>query len=348
AVCKTRSRVEQYLLANHVECLHLPGRSRVSISSLGFVSDLLKTREIDVVHVHYHKDIWIPSIVLRNDRQRKLFLSIYMGVVGKNDFLHRWIYRRVNAIFTSSRALNEILPERYPVLPEKIHLLPYGRKIGSYRRDDAKRKAIRDCYHIRDDEILVGTMVRIDPGKGALDFARSFLYLDPQARSRVKFIIVGEPTRKGRGTPGESPYEPHCEAYLHEIESYIAREQIGDRLLLAGFQDDLVAFLSAMDLFVFPSRDELYSLVVLDAMAMNLPVIAARAGGNLLQVNDGQSGLMYEAGNSADLASRIMHYLQNPDAGPRHAAAARSFVERQHDMKNTIEQLIGFYTAPPC
>ncbi len=308
-----------------------------------YVRNLLKTKNVDVVHVHFHRDIWIPSMVLRNDRQRKLFLSVYMGVFSKNDLLHRWIYGRVDAIFTSSQSLNALLPERYPVSKETIFLLPYGRRIENYREDQTVRKSMRERLHVRDDELLVGTIVRIDPGKGALDFARSFLYLDQQSRSKIKYLIVGEPTRRGVRKRGESPYEPHCEKYLREIESLIASEGLTEQIILAGYQADVIGCLNAMDIFAFPSHDELYSLVMLDAMAMGLPIIATRAGGNLEQITDGINGSLFEVGNSEDLALRIRNYIDHPDLRKKHGDAARSFVDRRHDMNATIRQLLKFY-----
>ncbi|HTK81774.1 MAG TPA: glycosyltransferase family 4 protein [Bacteroidota bacterium] len=346
AVCKPHSKVEAFLLERGVECIHLPNYSKVSFSSLRFVNELLNRRKIEVVHVHFHKDIWIPSMALRNDRHCRLFLSVYMGVFSKNDILHRWIYRRVNAIFTSSHRLNAILPERYPVPKEKIHYLAYGRRLERYRTDSLRRSALRRHYGVREDELLVGTMVRIDPGKGALDFARSFSYLEPSLQSKVKYIIVGEPTRMSRSRTGESPYEPGCVAYLQEINSFIEQSTLSGKILMAGFQEDVVGTLSAMDVFVFPSRDELYSLVMLDAMAMQLPVVAANAGGNLEQVSDGATGLLYEVGDSKALAKQVECYAQDAGLRKRHGSAARQFVESHHDMETTINQLVQYYSTP--
>ena len=117
----------------------------------------------------------------------------------------------------------------------------------------------------------------------------------------------------------------------------------GKKIFLAGFQSDLIGYLSAMDIFVFPSRDEMYSLVVLDAMCMGLPVVAARAGGNIRQIDDGTSGLLYEVGDSKDLAAKLTRYLQDPALRRQHGTAARKFVEERHSMKDTVKELLRFY-----
>ena len=343
AICKPGSKIEEFLRARNVECSHLPNSSKFSFSSLKFVDNLLRERNVEVVHVHFHKDIWLPSMALRNDPHRKLFQSVYMGIFSKNDLLHRWVYRRVNAIFTSSHRHNAVLPQRLPVPKEKFHYLPYGRLLERYTVDPAKRAALRKRYNILDHELLVGTMVRIDPGKGALDFARSFSYLDRAQQSIAKYIIFGEPTRKGQRKADESPFEPHCEAYLHEIQSFIEKEHLTEKIILAGHQDDAAGNLSAMDLFVFPSRDELYSLVMLDAMATGLPIVATRAGGNLEQITDGVNGVHFDVGDSQDLARKISYYFGHPELRTQHGAAARAFVAQHHDMNNTISRLLKYY-----
>ena len=114
-----------------------------------------------------------------------------------------------------------------------------------------------------------------------------------------------------------------------------------------GFQDDLIGYLSAFDIFVFPSRDELYSLVVLDAMGMELPILAARAGGNLYQITDGVNGLLYTVSDSRDLAAKLSRYLLDPDLRREHGKTGRAGLERQHDMKQIISKLLNIYSDRP-
>ncbi|TAK58861.1 MAG: glycosyltransferase family 1 protein, partial [Bacteroidetes bacterium] len=261
----------------------------------------------------------------------------------KRDIFHRFIYSRVNAIFTSSVEMNKVLPERYPVPASKIHYLPYGRVVEGYKRDEQKREAIRTKHNIAPDDVVIGAMMRIDPGKCVMDFVESFLHLDTTVRHKVKYLIVGEPTRKRASSPSESPFEPHCEEYYFKIKQFIKANHLEANIILCGFQSDIVGYLSAMDVFVFPSRDELFSLVVLDAMAMKLPVIAAAAGGNLHQVTDGVTGFLFPVGDSRELALKIQQYLLHPELKAQHGNSAREFVVQHHDMNHAVNQLLKFY-----
>jgi glycosyltransferase involved in cell wall biosynthesis len=347
AICNQSSRAEAFLRARGVEVLHLPNGRPLSPASIFFVRRLVRARGIDVVHVHYHRDIWPASFALMGDSLRRLILSIYMGVPPKRDPLHRLIFRRVDAIITSSEELNSRLPDLYSVPQSRVRFVPYGRQLARYRRDEKSRARIRAEYGISPDELLVGTMVRIDPGKGVMDFAGSFPYIETNLRSAVVYMIVGEPTRKGEKGRVGSPFEEEGEEYLRELESFIAGGGLGKKVLLAGFQNDLIGYLNAMDVFVFPSRNELYSLVVLDAMGMELPVVAAAAGGNLAQIEDGVTGLLYRVADSRDLAAKLSRYLSDPALRREHGRAARTRVEESHDMTKTIGSLLDIYGGRP-
>ncbi len=343
AICKPNSRIEEFLKQNQIQCFYMPSHKKVSLASIRLIKSIVREHRIDVLHVHFGKDIWPASLALIGDNKQKLFFSNYMGATKKKDILHRIIYSRFNAIFTSSSRLADQLKDMYPVPASKIHLLPYGRHIESYRRDEATRGQIRATFGVKDDEVLAGTMVRIDPQKGPLDFVKSFVHINASLRSKIKFIVVGEPTRRGNAKPGESPFEPICEAYFEQIKDFIAKNELHDKVILAGFQNDVIGYLGAMDIFVFPSHNELYSLAVLDAMCMKLPVVATRAGGNLEQVTENLNGLFYKVGDSMDLAEKLSLYLSQPELRKQHGEKARQFVQEKHDMDVMIKKLMEFY-----
>ncbi|MFI5250952.1 MAG: glycosyltransferase family 4 protein [Bacteroidota bacterium] len=343
AVTKPNSKIHQFLSARGIQCEFLPGYGKIDIGAVKTVQLLIKRYKVQVVHVHFHSDVWIASIAVRKDRRTKLYLSIYMGVGKKRDIFHRWIYSRVDGIFSSSLDLNSRLHTLYPVNKEKIHYLPYGRIVDDYVIDSTKREEIRTRHRINPDDLVAGTMVRIDTGKGVIDFIKSFMYLSEADRTKLKFLIVGEPTRKATQVTGESPFESHSENYYREMIDYVNRNNLSEKIIFTGYQDDTIGYLSAMDIFVFPSRDELYSLVVLDAMCMHLPVVAARAGGNLKQITDGVNGMLFNVADSSDLAAKLTCYIASPVLRQEHGNAARRFVEKEHSMKQIVNRLMLFY-----
>ncbi len=342
-ICLPGSRVEEYLKGHAIPSKTLPDASPASLRSVNVLKHLIRRGGVDVVHAHFHRDIWPSALALTFDEERKLFLSVYMGVPKKKDILHRFIYRRLNGLFTSSRELCRRLPSLYPVAESIVHYLPYGRTISDTPRDEEKRRKIREELGCGETDFLVGTMVRIDPGKCVMDFVGSFPYLDSDLKNRTRYLIIGEPTRKSKLRGSESPFEKQSELYLEDLKRFVYEQGIAERVIFAGYQSDVRGYLSAMDVFVFPSRDELYSLVVLDAMESGLAVVAAAAGGTLDQIEDNKSGLLYRVGDSKELAAQIRTYLLSPDLRRSHGAKARTFVKEHHSMDQMISRLTGYY-----
>jgi hypothetical protein len=150
AVTKPHSKVDVFLAEHKVPRVHLPSYSPVSIRSVIFLRSLITKRNINIVHAHFHKDIWPASLTLRNDKSRGLFFSVYMGVASKDDFWHRFIFKRVDGFFTSSEAWSNQLPKVFAVSPDKVHCLPYGRTLDRYVVDTEKRSVIRSIFNVSD------------------------------------------------------------------------------------------------------------------------------------------------------------------------------------------------------
>jgi glycosyltransferase involved in cell wall biosynthesis len=342
-VCKPHSKVEEFLKQHDIPFVYLPSYLQVSVRTIWFLRKLLRKHNIQIIHAHFHKDIWPASLAVKHDRTRKLFFSVYMGIGSKDDFWHRYIFRRVNGFITSSKTWRNHLPKVFAVPDDTVYHIPYGRFLERYTVDQQKRQTIRSLFGFTPKDTVIGTMVRIDPGKGVVDFVESFLCLEKEKQPNVKYLIVGEPTRKRRVKPGESPFEPRCEEYWQQLQFYIREHHLETKICFAGFQHDTIGYLSAMDIFVFPSRNELFSLVMLDAMSLSLPIVASREGGNLEQVEEGVSGLLYETAQPKNLAEQLSRYLDNPALQLQVGKAGRAYVEINHNMKKTINRLIELY-----
>lgn len=93
------------------------------------------------------------------------------------------------------------------------------------------------------------------------------------------------------------------------------------------------------DIVVVPSVwDEPYGLVAVEAMAAALPVVASRAGGLPMNVRDGETGLLFAPGDSAELALRLASLLDDPALRARMGAAGRARVEAENDWAAIIQR----------
>jgi glycosyltransferase involved in cell wall biosynthesis len=116
---------------------------------------------------------------------------------------------------------------------------------------------------------------------------------------------------------------------------------------------DLAQAYAASDAFIFPAANETLGNVVLEAMASGLPVVAARSGGVLDNVSDGQNGLLFEPNDRAALVQQTRRLIADPElaARLRHAArayaASRTWGEVLDDLLDNYTALIEHHRTPP-
>jgi len=126
------------------------------------------------------------------------------------------------------------------------------------------------------------------------------------------------------------------------LEAVADRLDIADAVLFAGFQEDVVAWVSSMDVFVLPSLWEGFGLAILEAMALARPVVATRVGPIPEVVVDQETGILVPAQDVPRLAQAITVLLRDKDrrlalgqAGLRRARekfGLREMVERTRNV----------------
>jgi glycosyltransferase involved in cell wall biosynthesis len=103
---------------------------------------------------------------------------------------------------------------------------------------------------------------------------------------------------------------------------------INDRVHFLGFRSDVADLMRSADLFVFPSRYEPFGLVLLEAMACQLPVITARAAGGADLVTPECGFVLDDPDDAIALSLAMSHLTQDPVARHQMGTAARSIAER--------------------
>ncbi|MFN8545579.1 MAG: glycosyltransferase family 4 protein [Candidatus Binatia bacterium] len=132
----------------------------------------------------------------------------------------------------------------------------------------------------------------------------------------------------------------HGAAYAERVRGIVAREGLGDAVLLTGARRDVAACMDAMDVVVHSStRREPFGRVLIEAMALGRPLIAPAEGGPREIVVDGESGLLVPPRDPAALAAAMVALLND---GARRAAmgrAARARVEAVFDIRQHVRTM---------
>lgn len=320
-------------------------QARISIKDLRNLKKIIQKENFQIIHSHTRQDVWLCSLALFGQTEKKHIFSLYMSAPSKKDLLHRFIYSKIAAITSSSEILNERIRTNYPIPKEHIHLLRYGRDLSIYQKNPIERETIRKKLGIPEESLVVTTMCRIDPGKGVKEFAESFFLLPPEVQNNVHFIIMGEPTLSHIDSSGKKVYEKQAEDLYNWLCAYIQKPELTGRIHLVPFQTNFVPYLNASDLFVLATYKETYSLSVLDAMAMGLPVIGTNSGGTPEQILNGQRGYLVEPQSAIAITNAIVKYAQNPNLRLEHGEKAKNWVYTEHNWSKNVTQLLSLYNA---
>jgi len=176
------------------------------------------------------------------------------------------------------------------------------------------------------DGVVVGMLGRIVPHKGH-DLLLQALGLLGDAAANMHLCLLGD-TQAG-------PWP----ATLRSMASTLG---IGARVHMPGFQAEPAAALPALDILVQPSRTEALSLALLEAMALGLPVVAARTGGMPEVVSDTQDGLLFAPGDVAGLAGALLR-LQDEELRWQLGARARDTQRARFCSVDMVARTVALY-----
>ncbi len=159
------------------------------------------------------------------------------------------------------------------------------------------------------DGPIVGFLGRIDARKGLED-----LIAAAGRVGRGRIVVVGAPLRSGDG-------------YLERLRAE-AEAQAPGRVSFVGRTEDPAAALAAFDVCVVPSHNEPWGRVAAEALAVGTPVVAARAGGLVEIVSDGDDGVLYPPGDIDALVAAIDHLLDDDARRASMGARGREHARR--------------------
>jgi glycosyltransferase involved in cell wall biosynthesis len=231
-------------------------------------------------------------------------------------------YRLFDRVITISHAIRKVLI-RQGVEPEMITCVHSALDASPYSKP-CDPDFFREAFGFDNDGPTVGMAAQFIPRKGyeiLLEAIPTILRHHPGAR----FLLFG----KGP---------------LHEeISAKVLAAGLGDSVSLHGFREDLPMVLPCLDLLVHPALMEGLGVVLLQAAASGLPVVASRVGGIPEAVVHGETGLLVPAGEPGALAAAVTELLSHPDSGKEFGEKARDRVRSHFSVDRMVEGNLHVY-----
>jgi glycosyltransferase involved in cell wall biosynthesis len=139
-------------------------------------------------------------------------------------------------------------------------------------------------------------------------------------------------------------YEPQAQETFDWLKDFAQKNEVEGRLQLIPFQKDTLPYLAAMDIFVLGTYKETYSLAVIDAMLMGLPLIGTNTGGTPEQLGQDR-GILVEPQSAQSIADAIVRYVEQPELRARHGENGKVWAQREHSWENKLGKLAGLYAG---
>ena len=279
----------------------LSRRSLFDRAALARFRKLCNTENIDVIHTHdaasqatavlatlgradvpvlmtFHRSLGFESATLA-DRLRN-------GLVGL----------QCGAIVVGSQERREHFLDQNFVSARKVVRIPFGTDLSQFHPDPESRAAVRKELGFSPESTVIGTIGHFGPEKGVDIAIRAFLELKSRPTGGPLFLAIF----------GEGPRKQELER-LAETAGRDGRAQIR----FIGFRDDIHRCMRGMDVLLHAPRLEAFGLVIIEAMASGLPVVASRIGGIPDLVRDGRTGFLAEVENPKSFADSMEQMLNN-------------------------------------
>ena len=187
-----------------------------------------------------------------------------------------------------------------------------------------EKDRIRSKWGLKQEEAVVGMVSKLWEGKGHAVLIEAFKLLKEKIKD-AKLVIVGE-------------------GYLYdELLKMVDTNGLRESVLFTGFQMNVSEIIATFDVAVLPSFFEGMGRVLLEAMAMEKPVVATRVGGIPDLIDQGINGLLVRPGNVKELAEALEEVLSDRKFARQMGREGRKRIKGQFSADAMVQSIDRVY-----
>jgi glycosyltransferase involved in cell wall biosynthesis len=304
---------------------------------------LAERRSFDIVHLHGFSQKSVLIVLLARLFGKRILLTIHTAgsdeaaTVRQAGWLPYWAYRQADLYLAiSSRIAHNYLAAGLPTA--KLRLAPNGLDVQRFHpASRPEREAARKLWNLSDDLYWILFVGFFAEEKGPDVLFDAWLRLRERGGPPSGLLLVGET---------DSGFHQVDGAIARDIASRAAALGVSDRVRFTGPVAGVESAYHAADVFAMPSSREAFGMVIVEAMASGLPVIASRIDGVTDEiVEDGISGYLVEPRDPAALADALATVLANPAAASKLGTHARESVVSRFGLEAARQRWIETYEA---
>ncbi len=252
-------------------------------------------------------------------------LDMRSGLPLHRRLLRHAVYRMAGAVATVTEELRDYHARQAWWDPAAVKVLYNGIDGQEFRPQPQVRDDVRRRLGIPVDALVVGWVGRMVPLKDLTTLLKAAEALVSETPS-LHVVLVGSGSE------------------LSRLQDYAAHSpQLSGRVVFPGTVDCVADLLNAMDIFVLPTLMEGMSNTLLEALAVGLPVVATRVGGNPEVVADGVCGYLFPPQDVPGLVSQLRTLLRDPRLRTEFGRAARERALRHFSLEGMLRRYRDLY-----
>jgi len=187
-----------------------------------------------------------------------------------------------------------------------------------------------------DRELLLGVVAQLSPWKGQ-DTAIEALRIVCERGVDAHLLLIGS----AKFVASSTRFDNH--SYVAKLNARIAAAGLDGRVSWLGEREDVPELVRALDVLLLPSWEEPFGRALIEAMALNVPVIATSVGGPPEIIDDGVNGCLVEPRDPEAWAQAILRLAENPTWAGEVGRAGRRRVEEAFTLEHHVASMLGVY-----
>jgi glycosyltransferase involved in cell wall biosynthesis len=294
--------------------------------TVGRLRALFRELAPDVVHTHQIGALFYAGPAARRAGVRAVVHTEHgkhYAARRRTRLLGRLAARHVGRFCCVSADIADEVVRCGIVAQRKVAVVANGIDVPRFSARDGADE-VRRSLGIPPGAPVVGTIGRLNEIKRQDSLIRAFVRIQSEAPG-ARLLLVGDgPLRDD----------------LRRLADGLG---VGDAVHFPGYDPEPQRFLGVMDVFALTSRSEGMPLVVLEAWAAGLPVVASRVGGLPELIDDGRTGLLFDPDDEGALVSALGGLLADADRARRLGAAGFRRVDEVYSLRRMAENYNSHY-----
>ena len=292
---------------------------------------VVRERSIDIVHGHDYKTNVLALLLAK--AEGVIPVTTAHGWVGKGSKelnLYFPLDRRLQRFFAHVIAVSTDIKQAIVgcgTRPERVTVVLNGVDPDRFHRDTTLRPSARAEFDIPADAVAIGAVGRLEPEKNFSMLIRAFARVRDRFPNAVLLIAGGG----------------SLDARLQQEAAALGLSRREFRML--GLIDKVPLLHHALDVYVQSSDEEGTANAVLEAMALETPIVATDVGGTSEVARHGLEALIVPRGDEDATVAAILDALADPEAARMRASAGRTRVETELSFDLRTRRVEAVYDA---